>query len=297
MNTNNNQNTTPTKTTTTTLWKLRMLLHPNCTQSTFPPNLHTRLQPDSKPDHAHANSNANTHPTRSPDQSGFDNSGHGYYVATDEDDGDMRTRGNGNGNGYAYSRPPQSLSSPSGRLAGNCPYGGGSKVSSSAISSESSRGGGHTSVLGSDAGIKPNGQGSWTYLGDQDKSEGSGSSSGGSNGGGSGSSGSASMSSGSSRDRERERDRDRDAQSSSYGGRPRPLGVSYLLEAIQATRRVLPAVVVKLMVRECPFPRPRRPPRAIPARQWTMQGNSSVSGTETRSCPDASSCWEWQRKV
>ncbi|XP_033252208.1 keratin, type I cytoskeletal 9-like [Drosophila miranda] len=207
-----------------------MLLHPNCTQSTFPPNLHTRLQPDSKPDHAHANSNANTHPTRSPDQSGFDNSGHGYYVATDEDDGDMRTRGNGNGNGYAYSRPPQSLSSPCGRLAGNCPYGGGSKVSSSAISSESSRGGGHTSVLGSDAGIKPNGQGSWTYLGDQDKSEGSGSSSGGSNGGGSGSSGSASMSSGSSRDRERERDRDRDAQSSSYGGRPRPLGVSYLLE-------------------------------------------------------------------
>ncbi|XP_016928014.3 uncharacterized transmembrane protein DDB_G0289901 isoform X2 [Drosophila suzukii] len=160
-------------------------------------------------------------------QSGFDNSGRGYYFATDEDESD-RSRGYG---GYSYSRPSSSMSSsPCGRISGNCPYAGGSKVTSSAIGSDSSRVGGHTNVLGSEGG-----PGSWTYLGDQDKvggNSGSSSGSGGSSSSSSGGSGSGSSGSGGSRERERERERDRerDAQSSSYGGRARPLGVSYLLE-------------------------------------------------------------------
>nr|XP_016928014.1 keratin, type I cytoskeletal 9 isoform X2 [Drosophila suzukii] len=160
-------------------------------------------------------------------QSGFDNSGRGYYFATDEDESD-RSRGYG---GYSYSRPSSSMSSsPCGRISGNCPYAGGSKVTSSAIGSDSSRVGGHTNVLGSEGG-----PGSWTYLGDQDKvggSSGSSSGSGGSSSSSSGGSSSGSSGSGASRERERERERDRerDAQSSSYGGRARPLGVSYLLE-------------------------------------------------------------------
>ncbi|XP_017000173.2 uncharacterized transmembrane protein DDB_G0289901 isoform X2 [Drosophila takahashii] len=155
-------------------------------------------------------------------QSGFDNSGRGYYFATDEDESD-RNRGYG----YSYSRPSSSsMSSPCGRISGNCPYAGGSKVTSPAIGSDSSRVGGHTNVLGSEGG----GPGSWTYLGDQDKVGGSSGSSSASGGSSSSSSNSGSSGSGGSRERERERDRERDAQSSSYGGRPRPLGVSYLLE-------------------------------------------------------------------
>nr|XP_017087216.2 RNA-binding protein FUS isoform X2 [Drosophila bipectinata] len=157
-------------------------------------------------------------------QSGFDNSGRGYYFATDEDDGDMRNRG------YAYNRPSNSLSTPCGRLAGNCPYAGAgySKVTSSAIGSDSSRIPGHTNVLGSEGG-------GWTYLGDrdrdrdQDKVSGNGNSSGGGSGSSS-NSGSSNGNGGSGSGGSRDRDRDRDAQSSSYGGRPRPLGVSYLLE-------------------------------------------------------------------
>ncbi|XP_052841994.1 LOW QUALITY PROTEIN: keratin, type I cytoskeletal 9 [Drosophila gunungcola] len=158
-------------------------------------------------------------------QSGFDNSGRGYYFATDDDESD-RNRGYG----YSYSRPTSSsfssssMSSPCGRIPGNCPYAGGSKVTSSAIGSDSSRVGGHTNVLGSEGG-----PGSWTYLGDQEKGSG-GSSSSASASSGSSSSSNGSSGSGGSRERERERDRERDAQSSSYGGRPRPLGVSYLLE-------------------------------------------------------------------
>jgi len=142
-------------------------------------------------------------------QSGFDNSGRGYYFATDEDESD-RSRGYG---GYSYSRPSSSMSSsPCGRISGNCPYAGGSKVTSSAIGSDSSRVGGHTNVLGSEGG-----PGSWTYLGDQDKVGGSSGSSNGSGGSSSSSSGgSSSGSSGSGgsreRERERERDRERDAQ-------------------------------------------------------------------------------------
>ncbi|XP_016946512.1 keratin, type I cytoskeletal 9 isoform X2 [Drosophila biarmipes] len=156
-------------------------------------------------------------------QSGFDNSGRGYYFATDDDESD-RSRGYG----YSYARPSSSMSSPCGRISGNCPYAGGSKVTSSAIGSDSSRVGGHTNVLGSEGG-----PGSWTYLGDQDKVGGSSGSSSGSGGSSSSSSSGGSSGpsgSGGSRERERERDRERDAQSSSYGGRPRPLGVSYLLE-------------------------------------------------------------------
>ncbi|KAI8036985.1 hypothetical protein M5D96_010301 [Drosophila gunungcola] len=73
-------------------------------------------------------------------QSGFDNSGRGYYFATDDDESD-RNRGYG----YSYSRPTSSsfssssMSSPCGRIPGNCPYAGGSKVTSSAIGSDSSR--------------------------------------------------------------------------------------------------------------------------------------------------------------
>ncbi|KAH8367085.1 hypothetical protein KR084_000507, partial [Drosophila pseudotakahashii] len=158
-------------------------------------------------------------------QSGFDNSGRGYYFATDEDESD---RNRGYGYGYSYSRPSSSssMSSPCGRISGNCPYAGGSKVTSPAIGSDSSRVGGHTNVLGSEGG----GPGSWTYLGDQDKVGGSSGSSSASGGSSSSSSSSGSSGSGGSRERERERDRERDAQSSSYGGRPRPLGVSYLLE-------------------------------------------------------------------
>ncbi|XP_039491267.1 keratin, type I cytoskeletal 9 isoform X1 [Drosophila santomea] len=156
-------------------------------------------------------------------QSGFDNSGRGYYFATDEDESD-RSRGSG----YSYSRPSSSMSSPCGRISGNCPYASGFKVTSPAIGSDSSRVGGHTNALGSEGG-----PGSWTYLGDQDKAGGSSSGSGGgssSSSASSSSSGSSGSGSGSGGSRERERDRERDAQSSSYGGRPRPLGVSYLLE-------------------------------------------------------------------
>ncbi|XP_017037050.1 keratin, type I cytoskeletal 9 isoform X3 [Drosophila kikkawai] len=158
-------------------------------------------------------------------QSGFDNSGRGYYFVGDAEDDSDTGRNRGYGGGYSYNRPSPALNSPCGsRLLGsNCPYsGGGSKVTSSAIGSDSSRVGGHTSVMGSDGG-----PGSWTYLGDQDKNGGGGSSSGSSS---SGSSSGSNGGSGSGGSRERERDRERDAQSSSYGGRPRPLGVSYLLE-------------------------------------------------------------------
>eukprot|EP00099_Drosophila_melanogaster_P019301 NP_610568.1 uncharacterized protein Dmel_CG12911, isoform A [Drosophila melanogaster] len=137
-------------------------------------------------------------------QSGFDNSGRGYYFATDEDESD-RNRGYG----YSYTRPSSSMSSPCGRISGNCPYAGGSKVTSPAIGSDSSRVGGHTNVLGSDGG-----PGSWSYLGDQEKVGGSSSGSGGGSSSSSSGSSSSSSSSGSggSRERERERDRERDAQ-------------------------------------------------------------------------------------
>ncbi|KRJ98604.1 eukaryotic translation initiation factor 4B isoform X3 [Drosophila yakuba] len=138
-------------------------------------------------------------------QSGFDNSGRGYYFATDEDESD-RSRGNG----YSYSRPSSSMSSPCGRISGNCPYASGFKVTSPAIGSDSSRVGGHTNALGSEGG-----PGSWTYLGDQDKAGGSSSGSGGgssSSSASSSSSGSSGSGSGGSRERERERDRERDAQ-------------------------------------------------------------------------------------
>lgn len=138
-------------------------------------------------------------------QSGFDNSGRGYYFAGDGEDDADTGRNRGHGGGYAYSRPSPALNSPCGSrlLGGNCPYsGGGSKVTSSAIGSDSSRVGGHTSVMGQEGG-----PGSWTYLGDQDKASGGGSSS--SSNGSSASSSGGSSSGGS---RERERDRERDAQ-------------------------------------------------------------------------------------
>lgn len=135
-------------------------------------------------------------------QSGFDNSGRGYYFATDEDEGD-RNRGYG----YSYTRPSSSMSSPCGRISGNCPYAGGSKVTSPAIGSDSSRVGGHTNVLGSEGG-----PGSWSYLGDQEKVGGSSSGSGGGSSSSGSSSSSSSSGSGGSRERERERDRERDAQ-------------------------------------------------------------------------------------
>ncbi|XP_030388414.1 keratin, type I cytoskeletal 9 [Scaptodrosophila lebanonensis] len=158
-------------------------------------------------------------------QSGFDNSGRGYYFASDDDN-------RGYAPPYDRERAQSSASaspSPCGHLVRNCPYAGGSsfgsgqgdrgtKVSSAAIGNDSSRGGGHTSVMGQTAdGKQPNGQGTWTYLNDQDKQN-----SRGGNGGGSGS--------GSGGIRDDGRDRERNQQSSSYGGRPRPIGGSYLFD-------------------------------------------------------------------
>ncbi|XP_033149226.1 stress protein DDR48, partial [Drosophila busckii] len=153
-------------------------------------------------------------------QSGFDNSGRGYYFAGNDDD----TRA-------PYDRERASSaanSSPCGHQVANCPYDDrGTKVSSSAIGSDGYRGG-HTSVMGDMN--KP----SWMYLGEQDKPGTSGGSRGGvSNGSsaaaaGSGVAGAAGAGGGvgSARDREHEHS----PQSSSYGGRPRPLGGSYLFD-------------------------------------------------------------------
>ncbi|KAH8370787.1 hypothetical protein KR093_004963, partial [Drosophila rubida] len=164
-------------------------------------------------------------------QSGFDNSGRGYYFAGDDDESRGsshpfydRERAQSHQSSPAY---PVSAGSPCGQLVSNCPYGDrGTKVSSSAIGSDGYRGG-HTSVTG-DMGSKSSGaSGGWTYLGDQDKqsSRGGSGGSGGSNGGassGAGSGGQGAVGGG--------RDRERDAQSASYGGRPRPLGGSYLFD-------------------------------------------------------------------
>lgn len=145
-------------------------------------------------------------------QSGFDNSGRGYYFAGDDDD----TR---SGSPPFYDRErAQSLApaSPCGHLVANCPYNDrGTKVSSSAIGSDGYRGG-HTSVMG-----KPSEQGGWTYLGDQDKQSsrgGSSGSGGGSMGGGASSAagvasnGSSGSGSGSRSGGDVGRDRERDAQ-------------------------------------------------------------------------------------
>ncbi|KAH8406177.1 hypothetical protein KR215_006342, partial [Drosophila sulfurigaster] len=165
--------------------------------------------------------------TYSRGQSGFDNSGRGYYFAGDDDD-------SRSGSHPFYDREraqshssPASPASPCGPLISNCPYGDrGTKVSSSAIGSDGYRGG-HTSVMGGD---KPLSQGGWTYLGDQDKQSSRGGSNG--NGGsGSGSNGAAGVAgNGVASGVGGGRDRERDAQSSSYGGRPRPLGGSYLFD-------------------------------------------------------------------
>ncbi|XP_032589847.1 RNA-binding motif protein, X-linked-like-3 [Drosophila grimshawi] len=161
-------------------------------------------------------------------QSGFDNSGRGYYFAGDDDD--RRS------NAQPFHDRDRTPASPCGHMISNCPYDsrGGTKVSSSAIGSDGYRGG-HTSVMGDMA--KPNGQGSWTYLGDQDKQSSRGSSGGGSSNGsgsasaaGGGGGGGSSSANGGGSGGGGGRDRERDAQSSSYGGRPRPLGGSYLFD-------------------------------------------------------------------
>lgn len=140
-------------------------------------------------------------------QSGFDNSGRGYYFARDDDD-----RRSGAQPVYDRERGQSSgAASPCGHLISNCPYGDrGTKVSSSAIDSDGYRGG-HTTVMG-----KPSGQGGWTYLGDQDKQSSMGGSNGGGGGGAAGgssnSAGSASSSSGGGGGGGGGRDRERDPQ-------------------------------------------------------------------------------------
>ncbi|KAH8299699.1 hypothetical protein KR044_004860, partial [Drosophila immigrans] len=170
-------------------------------------------------------------------QSGFDNSGRGYYFAGDGDDTRSGSHPFYDRERASSSSSPASPASPCGHLISNCPYGDrGIKVASSAIGSDGYRGG-HTSVMG-DMG-KPSGPGGWTYLGDQDKQSSRGGGSGSNNNNNGGNNGGSNISIGGvngaagvapSGGGGGGRDRERDAQSASYGGRPRPLGGSYLFD-------------------------------------------------------------------
>ncbi|KAM8714474.1 hypothetical protein ACLKA7_014580 [Drosophila subpalustris] len=157
-------------------------------------------------------------------QSGFDNSGRGYYFAGDDDDSRRPSSHPLYDRERASSASsPAAPASPCGQLISNCPYADrGTKISSSAIGSDGYRGG-HTSVMGDMGSKSASGPGSWTYLGEQDSNKQSG-------GNTSGASNTSGAGGGRNGDRDRERDRERDAQSSSYGGRPRPLGGSYLFD-------------------------------------------------------------------
>ncbi|XP_011182240.2 ATP-dependent RNA helicase ddx23 isoform X1 [Zeugodacus cucurbitae] len=177
-------------------------------------------------------------------QSGFDNSGRGYYFAGEDND---RQRYPSSKSGYDQ----RASSSPCGVRVTDCPYasrggsggsvgGGTTQVTSRPITSQHGYDYGYSYGVGSsgNAGSSGNSNGSgsgagaatrntsannsnnssssqgWSYVDERDK---------------------ASSVRGNGRDenrgRERERERDRDPQSSAYGSRPpRPLGGSYLFD-------------------------------------------------------------------
>ncbi|XP_017467504.1 PREDICTED: UPF0396 protein [Rhagoletis zephyria] len=169
-------------------------------------------------------------------QSGFDNSGRGYYFAADESD---RRR-------YPTksSYDERGSSSPCGVQVRDCPYasgGGGysdtTQVSSGPINSQRGYGYGYSNSVRNDGNGSGSGAGAatrntsannsnnntsqnqgWSYVDDRSKESSSR---------GNGRDGNR----GREREGERERDRDGDRQSNSYSGRPpRPLGGSYLFD-------------------------------------------------------------------